>query len=252
MTTLVVDQPRIPAIKPVEYPSSDGEPMAETEVHILAILQLLSALRLFFRKQDVYVVGNIFLYYREGNATARKAPDVMVAKNVGKHERRSFKVWEEKAMPAVIFEITSKETMGVDTVSKPSLYASLGIREYFLFDPLHEYLDPQLVGYRLVDGEYVLIPMNEDGELFSTELEAVLRPEGKFLRIVDPQTSLPVPSLDEAVDLAAQETQRAEQEAQRAEQEAQRAEQEAQRADAAEAENLRLRAELEALRQQRT
>lgn len=244
MTTLVVDQPPIQKITLIEYPSSDGEPMAETEVHILAILQLLSALRLFFRNQDIYVVGNIFLYYREGNSTARKAPDVMVVKNVGKHERRSFKAWEEKAMPAVIFEITSKETMGVDTVSKPSLYAALGIREYFLFDPLHEYLEQQLMGYRLVDGEYIFISANEDGEIFSTELQAVLRPEGKFLRVVDPQTGLPVPNLDEAVDLA-------EQEAQRAEQETQRAEHEAQRANAAEAENVRLRAEIEALRKQR-
>lgn len=237
MTTLVVDQPPIQKITLIEYPSSDGEPIAETEFHILAILQLLSALRLFFRNQDIYVVGNIFLYYREGNSTARKAPDVMVVKNVGKHERRSFKAWEEKAMPAVIFEITSKETMGVDTVSKPSLYAALGIREYFLFDPLHEYLEQQLMGYRLVDGEYVFISANEDGEIFSTELQAVLRPEGKFLRVVDPQTGQPVPSLDEAVDLA--------------EQEAQRAMQEAQRANAAEAENVRLRAEIEALRKQR-
>lgn len=244
MTTLAVDQPLISISQSVEYPSADGEPMAETEVHVLAILHLLNALRLFFRKKAVYVVGNIFLYYREENLNARKAPDVMVVKNVGKHERRSFKVWEEKAMPAVIFEITSKETMGADTVSKPSLYAALGIREYFLFDPLHEYLDQQLVGYQLVDGEYILMPVNEDGELFSAELEAVLRPEGKFLRVVDPQTSLPVPNLDEAVDLAAQE-------AQRAEQEAQHAAQEAQRADAAEAENLRLRAEIEALRNQR-
>ena len=212
--------------------------MAETEVHVLAIVQLLSALRHFFRKQNIYVIGNIFLYYRQGNPKAHKAPDVMVVKDVGKHERRSFKVWEEKAMPCVVFEITSKETKSEDTVSKPSLYASLGIQEYFLFDPLDEYLDQQLMGYRLVDGEYVLMSPNEDGEIFSTELQMVLRPEGKFLRVVDPQTALPVPSLDEAVEMA--------------EQASQRAEQEAQRADAKEAENIRLRAEIAELRKQRS
>ena len=94
------------------------------------------------------------------------------------------------------------------------------------------------MGYRLVDGEYVLMSPNEDGEIFSTELQMVLRPEGKFLRVVDPQTALPVPSLDEAVEMA--------------EQEAQRAEQEAQRADAKEAENIRLRAEIAELRKQRS
>lgn len=238
MSTLVIDQFPTQKISTIEYPASDGKPMAETEVHVLAIVQLLSALRHFFRKQNIYVIGNIFLYYRQGNPKAHKAPDVMVVKDVGKHERRSFKVWEEKAMPCVVFEITSKETKSEDTVSKPSLYASLGIQEYFLFDPLDEYLDQQLMGYRLVDGEYVLMSPNEDGEIFSTELQMVLRPEGKFLRVVDPQTALPVPSLDEAVEMA--------------EQEAQRAEQEAQRADAKEAENIRLRAEIAELRKQRS
>ncbi|MBX3009951.1 MAG: Uma2 family endonuclease [Caldilineaceae bacterium] len=231
MSTLAIEHSPITKPTPIEYPTSDGQPMAETEVHILAILQLLSALRLYFRKQDVYVVGNMFLYYREGNAKARKAPDLMVVKNVGKQDRRSFKTWEEKATPCVIFEITSKETTSEDTVSKPSLYASLGVQEYFLFDPLHEYLEQQFMGYQLVDGEYVLLPSNEDGEIFSTELQAILRPEGKLLRVIEPTSGQPVPSLDEAVDLA---------------------EQEAQRAAVAEAENVRLRTEIAALRQQRT
>ena len=99
-------------------------------------------------------------------------------------------------------------------------------------------LDEQFIGHRLVNSEYVAIPTNEDGEIFSTELQAVLRPEGKFLRVVDPRTGLLVPSLDEAVEIA--------------EQEAQRAEQATQRANATDAENVRLRAELEALRQQRS
>ena len=32
------------------------------------------------------------------------------------------------------------------------MYAALGVREYFLFDPLGEHLAPRLQGYRLVDG----------------------------------------------------------------------------------------------------
>lgn len=256
MDALVLERPSIKEATPIDYPTSDGKPMAETATHVLAILQLLGALRHFFRKQAVYVIGNIYLYYREGDPKACKSPDVMVIKNVAKHDRRSFKTWEEQAMPSVVFEITSRDTAREDTISKASLYAALGIREYFLFDPLHEYLDEQFMGYRLVGSEYVAISANEDGEIFSTELQAVLRPEGKFLRVVDPQTGLLVPSLDEAVEIAEQEAQRAEQEAQRAKQEAQRAEQEAQRAEqatqranATDAENARLRAELEALRQ---
>jgi Uma2 family endonuclease len=220
----------------IDYPASDGQPMAETEVHVLAILNLLSALRHHFRAvSDLYVIGNIFLYYIKGNPRARRSPDVMVVKGVGKHRRRSFKLWEEQSAPAVIFEITSEETKDEDTVSKLSLYATLGVREYFLFDPLHDYLEHQLEGYRLVDSAYAPIAPNEDGDIFSEELKLILRPEGEMLRLVDPETHELVPDLDEAVDLARQE-------AQRAEQEAQRAQQEAQRADSAEAELTRLRA----------
>ena len=111
--------------------------MAETEARVLAILHLSSALRYFFRKQAVYVVGNIYLYYREGDPKARKSPDVMVVKNAAKHERRSFKTWEENVMPSVVFEITSRNHIYKDMVSKASLYAALGIHEYFLFDPLY-------------------------------------------------------------------------------------------------------------------
>jgi Uma2 family endonuclease len=243
MNSLVIDKPKIQKSSDIEYPTSDGKPMAETEVHIMAILNLINALRHFFRKQDIYVIGNMYLYYQQGNTKAHKAPDVMVVKNVGKHTRRSFKVWEEKAMPCVVFEITSQETKREDTINKPLLYASLGIKEYFLFDPLDEYLEQQFLGYRLVDGKYALLSANEDGEIFSTELQAVLRPEGRFLRIVEPQTGLSVPNLDEAVDMAIQEMQRAEQEAQRAEQEAQRA-------TIAEEEIMQLRAEMAELRKQ--
>jgi hypothetical protein len=147
----------------------------------------------------------------------------------------------------VVFEMTSRGTKNEDTENKPQLYAALGVKEYFLFDPLHEYLEQPLMGYRLVDGAYQPITANEDGVLFSQELQALLAPDEDMLRVVDPRTLSPIPDLDEAVDRAEQEARRADQAVRRAEQEARRAEQEARRADAAEAEAARLRALLEQL-----
>lgn len=238
----------------IEYPEADGQPMGETGIHILALVHLLSALRFFFRQaKDVYVIGNMFLYYRKGNSRLYKIPDIMVIKGIdASYERRTFKIWEEKAAPNVIFEITSKSTWLEDSFGKASLYASLGVKEYFVFDPLHEYLDEQLVGFTLEDEAYAPIEANADGSLTSQELGLSLRADGALLRAIDPGTGQLVPGLDEAMNLAAQETQRAKQEAQRAEQEAQRAkqeaqraEQEAQRASAAEAEVERLRKALQ-------
>lgn len=249
MHTTTKLQPPIKVQPADDYPSSDGKPMAETEVHILALIHLLNALRYFFRKQpDVYVIGNMLLYYREGDKSKRKAPDVMVIKGVDTTiRRRSYKLWEEKVPPSVVIELTSAETKKADIVTKPALYAGLGIKEYFLFDPLFEYLDEQLLGYRMVDGEYRLIKPDSDGDLHSKELGVIFSIQGSLLRVVDPQTGEFVPALEEAVDLADRETQRAEQERLRAEQEMQRAEQEAQRATEAEAEILRLQALIEQL-----
>lgn len=167
----------------------------------------------------------MFWYYQEGNPRANKSPDVMVIKGVGNHERRSFKSWEEGATPCVIFEITSESSMVEDMVTKSALYARLGVREYFIFDPMREYVSSRMLGFRLEAGEYAPVMPDGDGRIFSEELGVFLIPEGGgLLRALDPQTGQKLPSLQEAMAFAQQEAQRAQQETQRAEQEAQRAE----------------------------
>ena len=220
-----------------EYPSSDGKPMAETEAHILSILYLLAALRYLFRNQpDVFVIADMLLYYEKGRTDKSKAPDVMVVKGVDTSiKRRTYKLWEERVAPSVVIEITSKSTQQEDIATKPALYASFGVKEYFIFDPLFEYIEQQLMGYRLIDGEFVPITPDIDGDLHSEELGAILSIDGSLLRVVDPATGEFIPAMNEAMAVA-------EKEMQRAEQEAQRAEQEAQRANDAEAEIVRLRA----------
>ena len=140
--------------KQVFYPESDGKPMAETEVHIDALIYLREALKDYFRESpQVYVAGNMLLYYEEGNPAACVAPDVFVVKGVAKHERRTYKLWEEDQPPTVVFEITSRGTRLEDLGTKRALYAMLGVQEYFLYDPLGEYLRPPLQGFRLEGGE---------------------------------------------------------------------------------------------------
>jgi hypothetical protein len=94
-------------------------------------------------------------YYEQGNPKAVKAPDIMVIKGVSHpEERRSFKLWVEGQVPSVVFEFSSKKTRRDDTTVKLELYARLGIAEYYLFDPLGEYLNPSLLGYRLEGDHY--------------------------------------------------------------------------------------------------
>ena len=122
----------------------------------------------------------------------------------------------------------SKSTMIEDLVTKSFVYASLGVYEYYLFDPLREFLKEGLKGFRLADREFVPIPPDNRGRLYSNELDLNLTPEDEILRLLDPRTDAPVPSYTEALMLVEEERQRVQQERQRAEQERQHAEQEKQ------------------------
>src|SRR3990172_8736912 len=135
--------------KEIFYPESDGKPMAETDVHRDLMFDLIKLLKDFFHdKPDVYVSGNLFIYYKEGEPTASISPDCFVVKGVENYKRRTYKIWEEGKRPDVVFELTSKKTKQEDQSKKKVIYQDkLKVKEYFLYDPLHDYLKPSLQGY---------------------------------------------------------------------------------------------------------
>jgi Uma2 family endonuclease len=188
------------------YPSEDGKPMGETGIHVRVMLYLYAALRRRYAGQNVYVAADMFLYYRQGDPRASKAPDVMVVKGVETHERKSFKLWQEAAGPQVIFEITSPKTVEEDLGPKMEAYQELGVQEYFLFDPEGAELDPPLLGYRLKQGVYAPLKPDREGMLACKELGLLLAADGDTLRLVDAATGERV--LTDA-EWAAQEKQRA-------------------------------------------
>jgi Uma2 family endonuclease len=177
------------AVQPIYYPERDGKPMAETDVHIDVLIYLREALKDHFRDEpQVYVAGNMLLYYEEGNPAACVAPDIFVVQGVAKGERRTYKLWEEGQPPTVIFEITSRGSRLEDLGTKRALYAMLGVREYFLYDPLGEYLQPPLQGYRLQQGEYERLLPGDEGQLVSQALSLQLRLQDGQLQVVSPAT----------------------------------------------------------------
>ena len=50
-------------VTPLIYPSEDGEPVAETYVHLHAMLITLEVLRQYLAGQQATVLSNQFLYY---------------------------------------------------------------------------------------------------------------------------------------------------------------------------------------------
>jgi Uma2 family endonuclease len=172
---------------PIHYPESDGKPMAETDAHRDWMVRIIEILKFFFMGKRVYVSGNLLVYYVEGDPKKSVAPDVFVVKNSDPGMRRVFKVWEESGWIAFVMEVTSKKTRRQDLETK-KIYARLKVPEYFLYDPLGEWLSPALQGYRLVNDEYVLMEPQADGTLVSAGLGISFRLEGQDLALFDTAT----------------------------------------------------------------
>jgi Uma2 family endonuclease len=176
----------------IQYPTSDGQPMAETPEHVQVSIDLIVGLQSrYAAASDSWVGGNFFLFYEKGNPKARVSPDVMLAKGVARWNRPNYLVWEEKP-PSLVAEVTSRKTRHKDLGLKKSIYERIGAEEYILFDPFGEYLRPQLQGFRLLRERYQSIPMAEDGALLSRTTGLRMKPEGQRLRLVDAVTGEPV------------------------------------------------------------
>ncbi|MBI1926912.1 Uma2 family endonuclease [Candidatus Poribacteria bacterium] len=180
----------LPTDREVEYPVSDGKPMAETTVHWNLMTDFVHLLDDYFQdRPDVFVGGNLIFYYEKGNPRKFIAPDVFVVFGVEKKERDYYQLWEEGKGPDFVLEVSSKNTYRMDLNKKKRLYAQVfGVSDYFLYDPNHLYLNPPLQGYRLVGGTYIRISPVE-GRLSSDVLglELGFQPDGK-LGLYHPQT----------------------------------------------------------------
>lgn len=175
----------------IEYPSTDGEPVAESDFQRDYLLYAVDALQQHFReRQDVYVTGNLLLYYEEGNVGARVAPDVFVVMGAPNHRRSSYLLWREPKGPDFVLEVTSKSTRQRDQGPKRELYRRLGVREYWQYDPTGDYLAPPLQGFELRAGEYEPLPAQELAAgavaLGSAVLGLELRLYEGELRLYDP------------------------------------------------------------------
>ena len=243
----------------IEYPETDGQPMTESDATRTYMIYCIAALRAFFQSRpQIYVSGNLFIYYEEGKPKQNISPDVFVIFGVSKRERRSYKTWQENnKVPAFVLELTSKSTKKQDEETKPELYSQLGIQEYFQYDPTGDYLKPQLKGQTLVNGTYQpMAPQTlSDGsiaiasQVLGLELKLLpatatsLRPSfigplNRELRFIDPSTGTQLLTYEESersrlqAEQAVGEAQhRLEQAEKQVQEERQQAEEERQRAE---------------------
>ena len=195
----------------VDYPCSDGQPMAESGFQLIPLLYAITALRTHFRDQDrIYVSGDMFVYFKEGDPRSVVAPDVFVVIGAPNHTRVSYKLWEEPKAPDFVLEITSRSTRAEDQGRKREVYASLGVGEYWLFDPTGDWLAPPLQGFRLHGGEYRPLPslaLVHGGLSLRSEALGldVRQDEDGRLRFHDPESGEDLPAHEEMRERVEQE-----------------------------------------------
>lgn len=183
------NQPKIP-YAPTEtelYPETDGKPMAVSDMHRRILTRIIQTLENHFtQRPEVYVSGDILMYYVEGQPQKVVSPDVLVTFGIGQKPRLTYKVWEEGKVPDFVMEMSSKTTYRKDLGEKMTLYASLGIRDYVLYDAEGLYLPTPLMGFTLVDGSYVAMSPNAAGGLYSEALSLEFRLRDMEIGIYDP------------------------------------------------------------------
>ncbi len=208
---------RIGSAPTLVYPESDGEPMAETPKHQQVMIDCMDVLRNHFRGfSDVYIAGNMFLYYEEGNPRKSVSPDVFMVRGVSKQELRTYKTWEQQPFLDFVLEVASPSTYTKDFNEKMEIYAKiLRVKDYCIYDPYHE-TEPYFVGFRLVGEAYEEIPFVNDRLSFEA-LGLELGEHEEVLRLYDPVKSVWLLTSQERVAQESIARQEAESRAQHAE-----------------------------------
>jgi Uma2 family endonuclease len=185
-------------------PCDDGEPMETSRHRFLMNLLIDSLSDAWADRQDFYVGGNMFVYFSELQVKRNdfRGPDVFVALDVEKKERKCWVAWEEGGrLPDVVIELTSDSTRSVDQIDKKRTYAKVWrLPAYFIFDPE----TAELEGFQLDVASRDYVPLERDprGDLpvpplglrLGVRRGKIHEFEGDFLRWIDEHGEpLPLP-----------------------------------------------------------
>ena len=197
-------------LKEIILPKSDllsDEPPMETELHLRQLMLLIQSLELLWKdRQDFYAFGNLTIYYSPNQRKSEyfRGPDFFVVLGVARKPRKSWVVWEEDGKyPHVIIDILSDSTAETDRGLKKEIYQeTFRTPNYFWFDPN----SLEFKGFQLMVGKYEEIAANEQGWLWSQQLELFLGVHDSQLRFFTPEGKL-VPTPEEVAEKMAQKLQ---------------------------------------------
>ena len=150
----------------------------------------------FGQRPDTFLSSNTILCYDPADLNVRVAPDVYLAFGVDTQairQRRLYLPWEAGKPPDLAVEVASASTARQDVTAKRQIYARIGVREYWRFDPTGgKYHGQPLAGERLFEGAYrpIALTREPDGVLkgYSAVLGLYLCWARELPRLYDPET----------------------------------------------------------------
>ena len=183
------------------------EPPMETYLHLQQMILLLKCLEWWWRdRSDFFAAGNLTIYYspQQRKSEFFRGPDFFVVLGTERKPRPSWVVWQEGGQyPHVIIEILYDSTAETDRGLKKQIYQDIfRTPDYFWFDPNSF----EFQGFQLVGGQYQPLEANEQGCLWSQQLQLFLGLENGQLRFFTPQGKL-VPTAEESALRLAQKLQ---------------------------------------------
>ena len=158
--------PLLPGEDPtVVYPEEEKVPESELQGNARRYVQGALSIR-YQERPDIYVAGDMFIFYRMNDAEARLAPDIMVVFGAAESPPRpSWLVWREGGLtPDFVLEIASPGTVADDAGWKRDRYATMEVSEYWRFDPQGGELIPELLTGEVLDAArgYRRLPVGRD------------------------------------------------------------------------------------------
>ena len=184
----------------LDYNPDEPEPMPDAMEQEFVVQEILGIMHSRFTgfktRPDVFLSSNTILCYEPSNLNVRRQPDIYLAFGVDQaaiRRRKLYLPWEAGKPPDLALEVGSESTGSEDTVVKPRVYATIGISEYWRFDPSGgEHHGEPMSGWVLHDGAYhpVQLTIEPDGILkgYSELMQLYLCWDEGWPRFYDPAT----------------------------------------------------------------
>lgn len=184
----------------LEYNPDEPEPMPEAMEQEPVVAEIIGIMHSrftdFMSRPDVFLSSNTILCYDPTNLNVRRQLDIYLAFGVDQaviRRRRIYLPWEAGKPPDLALEVGSESTGSEDTIVKHRVYATIGIGEYWRFDPTGgEHHGEPMSGWVLRDGAYhpVELTTEPDGILkgYSELMELYLCWDEGWPRFYDPAT----------------------------------------------------------------